>query len=152
MGKDTHDCGLCLWFFPVLFISSHLSWASHSIEVMLSSFPFSRRVSEGTRSLPRLHSCSDKPGFPRGTGDKGPACKCRRRERRRFDPRVGKTPGGGHSSPLQYPCLEHPMHRGAWQATVHRVTESQTRLKRLGSMRDRAAGGLGASESSVRSY
>ena len=36
----------------------------------------------------------------------------------RFDPRVGKIPGGGHVYPLQYSCLENPMDRGAWQATV----------------------------------
>ena len=39
--------------------------------------------------------------------------------------------GGGHGNPLQYSCLENPMHRGAWQATVHRVAKSQTQLKRL---------------------
>ena len=42
-----------------------------------------------------------------------------------------RSPGGGHGNPLQHSCLENPMDRGAWQATVHRVTESQTRLKRL---------------------
>ena len=31
----------------------------------------------------------------------------------------GRSSGGGHSNPLQYPCLENPMNRGAWQATVH---------------------------------
>ena len=34
-------------------------------------------------------------------------------------PRSGRHPGGGHGNPLQYPCLENPMDRGAWQATVH---------------------------------
>ena len=29
----------------------------------------------------------------------------------------GRSPGGGHSNPLQYPCLENPMDRGAWQFT-----------------------------------
>ena len=38
----------------------------------------------------------------------------------------GRSPGGEHGSPLQYPSLENPMDRGAWQATVHRVTRSQT--------------------------
>ena len=38
---------------------------------------------------------------------------------------------GGHGNPLQYSCLENPMDRGAWRATVHRVTKSQTRLKQL---------------------
>ena len=41
---------------------------------------------------------------------------------------LGRSPGGGHGSPLQYPCLGNPMDRGAWRATVHRVGESQTRL------------------------
>ena len=40
-------------------------------------------------------------------------------------------PGGRHSNPLQYSCLESPMDRGAWQATVHRVVKSQTWLKWL---------------------
>ena len=42
-----------------------------------------------------------------------------------------RSPGGGHSNPLQYSCLENPMDRGAWWATVHRVAKSQTRLKGL---------------------
>ena len=36
----------------------------------------------------------------------------------------GRSPGGGHGNPLQYPCLENPIDRGAWWATVHGVTES----------------------------
>ena len=39
--------------------------------------------------------------------------------------------GGGHGNPLQYSCLENSMDRGAWGATVHEVTKSQIRLKRL---------------------
>ena len=46
-------------------------------------------------------------------------------------PGSGRSPGGGHGNPLQCSCLENPMHRGAWWAAVHRVAESQTRLKRL---------------------
>ena len=41
-------------------------------------------------------------------------------------PRSGRSPEGGHDNPLQYSCLENPMDRGAWQATVHRVTMSWT--------------------------
>ena len=41
----------------------------------------------------------------------------------------GRSPGGGHGNPLQYSCLENPMDRGAWQAIVHRVTQTWTRLK-----------------------
>ena len=44
---------------------------------------------------------------------------------------LGRSPGGGHGNPLQYSCLESPMGRGAWWATVHGVAKSQTWLKRL---------------------
>ena len=44
-------------------------------------------------------------------------------------PGSGRSPGGGHSNPLQYSCLKNPMDRGAWQATVHRVEKSRTQLK-----------------------
>ena len=46
-------------------------------------------------------------------------------------PGSGRSPGGGHGNPLSYSCLENPMDRGAWQATVHRVTQSRTQLKWL---------------------
>ena len=39
-------------------------------------------------------------------------------------PESRRSPGGGHGNPLQYPCSENPMDRGAWQAAVHGVTES----------------------------
>ena len=43
----------------------------------------------------------------------------------------GRSPGEGHSNPRQYSCLENPMGRGAWGATVHRAAQSRTRLKQL---------------------
>ena len=46
-------------------------------------------------------------------------------------PGSGKSPGGGHGNPLQYTCIENPMIRGAWRATVHRIVKSQTLLKQL---------------------
>ena len=46
-------------------------------------------------------------------------------------PGWGRFPGGGHGNPLRYSCLENPMDRAAGQATVHGVTKSRTRLKRL---------------------
>ena len=49
-------------------------------------------------------------------------------------PGWGRSPGGGHGNPLQYSCLENPMDRGAWQATVHRITKSWTQLKRLSTL------------------
>ena len=41
------------------------------------------------------------------------------------------SPGGGNGNPLQSSCLENPMDRGAWNASVHMVAKSQTRLKQL---------------------
>ena len=41
-------------------------------------------------------------------------------------PGLGRSPGGGHGNPFQYPCWENPMDRGAWQAIFHRVTQSWT--------------------------
>ena len=52
-------------------------------------------------------------------------CQCRRC---RFDPWVGKIPGGGNGNPLQYSCLGNPTDRGAWWATVYGATKSPTQL------------------------
>ena len=41
----------------------------------------------------------------------------------------GRSPGEGNGNPLQYSRLENPMDRGAWRATVHRVSESRARLR-----------------------
>ena len=46
-------------------------------------------------------------------------------------PGSGRSPGGANSNPLQYSCLENPMDRGAWWATVHGVAKSGTRLSQL---------------------
>ena len=43
-------------------------------------------------------------------------------------PRLGRSPGRGNGNPLQYSCLENPMDRGAWWATVHGVAKSQIGL------------------------
>ena len=44
-------------------------------------------------------------------------------------PESGRSPGEGHGKPLRYSCLEYPMDRGAWRATVRRVVQSWTGLK-----------------------
>ena len=48
-------------------------------------------------------------------------------------PGSGRVPGEGHGNPLQYSCLGNPMDRGTWWATVHRVAQSWTQLKRRSS-------------------
>ena len=43
-------------------------------------------------------------------------------------PGSGRSSGGGNGNLLQYSCLENSIDRGAWQATVHGVAQSRTRL------------------------
>ena len=69
-----------------------------------------------------------------GACGKEPAWQCRRLKRREMHgsiPVSGRSPGEGNGNPHQYSCLEYPIGRGAWQATVYRVTKSWTRLKQL---------------------
>ena len=62
-------------------------------------------------------------GFPHSSVGKESACNA-------GDPGsipgLGRSPGEGNGNPLQYSCLENPMDRGAWRATVHGVAESDT--------------------------
>ena len=82
-------------------------------------------------------------GFPGGASGEESTCQCRRLKRRRFNP--WRFPGGGYGNPLQYSCLENPVDRGAWRATVHGVWKSRTRLKLLSPyMRDRMEWKFGA--------
>ena len=67
-------------------------------------------------------------GFPGGTVGKEAASSGDIREMGLISG-LGRSPRGGHGNPLQYSCLENPVDRGAWSAAVHRVTQSQTRLK-----------------------
>ena len=50
-------------------------------------------------------------GFPGSASGKEPVCQCRRHKRGGINPWVGKTPGEGNGTPLQYSCLENPMDR-----------------------------------------
>ena len=62
-------------------------------------------------------------GFPGGSAGKESICNAGDQG---SIPGWGRFPGGGHSNPLQYSCLENPTDRGAWRATVHGVAESDT--------------------------
>ena len=71
-------------------------------------------------------------GYPGGAGGKEPPCQCRLEVRDTGSvPGLGRSPGGRHGNPLQYPCLENPMDRGAWRTTVHKVSQSRTRVKQI---------------------
>ena len=64
-------------------------------------------------------------GFPGDSGSEESACSVGDPG---LNPGLGRSPGEGQGNPLQYSCLENPMDRGAWWATVHVVTKSWTRL------------------------
>ena len=71
-------------------------------------------------------------GFPGGARGNEPACQCRIRKRRGFDPWVGKPLEKENTGEITSVfLLENPTDRGAWWATVHGVAESRTRLKQL---------------------
>ena len=63
-------------------------------------------------------------GFPSGSDGKESTCNVGDLG---VIPRSGRSPGEGNGNPLQYSCLENPMDRGVWRATVHGVTKNQTR-------------------------
>ena len=63
--------------------------------------------------------------FPGGSDGKESTCNAREEG---SVPGSARFPGGGYGHPLQYSCLKDSMDRGAWQATVHGVAKSKTRL------------------------
>ena len=62
-------------------------------------------------------------GLPGGSGSEESAFSA---EEPGSIPGWGRSPGEGNGDPLQYSCLENPMDREAWQATVHGVAGGQT--------------------------
>ena len=65
-------------------------------------------------------------GFP--DGSKNPPANAGDLRDEGSIPGLGRSPGGGQDNPLQYSCLENPMDRGAWWATVHEVAKSEETL------------------------
>ena len=92
------------------------------------AYPFSRGSSHprNRTEVSSLQVESLTAELPRKPGGKEPACQCRKWNRLRFNLWFGKIHWSRYGNPLQYSCLENPMDRGAWWATVHRVTKSRT--------------------------
>ena len=89
------------------------SWTHHPAPTFINSWPI-------------LFSCSicspcSLPGFPGGSVVKKSACQC---GRCRFDPGLGRSPGGGNGNPLQYSCLGNFMDRDSWLAIVCEVARA----------------------------
>ena len=73
-----------------------------------------------------LPGTSHNMGFPGGSDGKESTCNAGDTG---LIPGSGRSPGEGNGYPLQYSCLGNPTDRGAWRATVHGVSDSQTQLR-----------------------
>ena len=100
---------------------------SHSQSVMKHSInqPCGISSHDLTRDKKRTHERRNE--LPRGHSGKEPTCHAGDTGDVGTIPGLGRSPGGGHGSPLQDSCLGNPMDRGAWQAAVHGATKSRTR-------------------------
>ena len=76
-------------------------------------------------SIKKNHNPTTASGFPGGSGVKNPPANAADSS---SIPGWGRSSGEGNGNPLQHSCLENPMDRDAWRATVHGVPQSQTRL------------------------
>ena len=91
-----------------------------------------------------LGGCRVTGGFSGGSVVKNPPANA---EDMGPIPGSGRSPGGGHGYPLQYSCLENPHGRGAWQATIHGIAKSWTRLNDSMTIATRVSGAEWGSES-----
>ena len=73
-----------------------------------------------------LALCHGVHGVPGGSVGKSPLASAGDIRDVGLVPGWGRSPGGGNGNPLQYSCLENPVYRGAWWATVLGVTKSRT--------------------------
>ena len=119
--SKTFQTLVSLQIFPPLSIRSSLPHLPHILLFNAVQMSFLLRNSP---HIPwaKISIYSD---FPGGSDGKESACNARDPG---LTPGLERSPGEGHTNPLQYSCLENPMDRGAWQAIVHRVAQSQTQL------------------------
>ena len=75
--------------------------------------------------------CMTQQGLLRWFSSKESACNAGVAGDTGSIPGLGRSPGEGQGNPLQYSCLDNPMDRGAWWATVYKVSKSWTRRKQL---------------------
>ena len=82
-----------------------------------------------------IQSIYDQPGLPLQLSGKDSICNAGSTGDAVLIPGFwGRSPGGGHSNPLQYTCLKNPMERGTWGAIVHGVAKSWTLFEHRGTV------------------
>ena len=95
----------------------------HLVQPLTSSPTPTNFPSRKDNSLLRTSQSPEKGGFPGGSDGKESVCNAGDLS---SIPGLGRSPGEGNGYSLQYSCLDNPMDRGAWWATVHGVTKSWT--------------------------
>ena len=83
------------------------------------------KVRDVRKQEAKMHYLTEGQGLPWWFISKESACQCRRQG---SIPVWGRSPGEGNGNPLQYSCLENPMNREAWWATVHGVARVEHNL------------------------
>ena len=97
-----------------------VKWRRHTLGQRLSG-----PGSEESPFFTQGHKRTFGDSFPAGASGRGPSPANAGDVRDMGSiPGSGRSPGGGHGNPLQCSCLENPMDRGAWEAMVYRVAES----------------------------
>ena len=103
-------------------VPSHPLPSPHHLREVEGSCPL---VGQGCLHTGVRGAADSVPGLPWRLSGKESACKAGDAGDMGLIPESGRSPGGGHSNPLQNSCLENPMDRGAWWATVHRVAKTR---------------------------
>ena len=120
------------WIYPTLIFSASDAVASAIFKLLRVAGEKSQRPAKGIlhkiillNSYVTLIMTNDLCGLPRWLRGKESTCQAGDMG---SIPGSRRFPGEGNGNTFQYSCLGNPMDRGAWQATVHRVTKSWTRL------------------------
>ena len=113
------------------------AWWAAVYGVAQSRARLKRLSSSRNRALQNCQNVCTTTGFSSGASGKEPTYQCRKHKTKDegLIPVSGRCSWGACGNPLQYSCLENPMDRGAWWATIHTVTKSQIRLKWLNTHR-----------------
>ena len=115
--NNLFQCHFLVYFFFLPLLPA--SQRQHPVSSVMKFDP--QEVTESKRS-PDYFPTSLFRGFPGGSRGKESACNAGNPG---SIPGPGRPPGEGHGNPLQYSCLQNPMDRGAWWATVHGVAKSR---------------------------
>ena len=123
------------WPISLVWINVRFNWIIR--KTLICFWSFSQNISLGENQMPHDLQPGDY-AYWKGSGVSQVALVVKNPPANAGDlrdvgliPRSGRSPGEGHGNSVQCSCLENPIDRGAWWATVYGVAKSQTRLKWL---------------------